>query len=65
MKWKKENSYLRQEYSLEVSRVMKLKKNLKDKEKEVTNLRKEIEQLKKRLRRKEMEEMKEEIPSDF
>ena len=32
-KWGKENSYLRQENSLEVSRVMKLRKNLEDKEK--------------------------------
>jgi len=64
-KWKKENSYLRQENSLEVSRVMKLRKNLEDKEKEVTDLKKEIEQLKEKLRKKEMEVMKEEIPNDF
>src|ERR1044072_8484204 len=58
-KWGKENSYLRQENSLEVSRIMKLKKNLEDKEKEVTDLKKEIEQLKEKLQKKEMEEMKE------
>ena len=48
-KWRKENSYLRQENSLEVSRVMKLRKNLEDKEKEVTDLKKKIEQLKEKL----------------
>ena len=64
-KWGKENSYLRQENNLEVSKVMKLRKNLEDKEKEVTDLKREIEHLKETLREKEMEEIKEEIPSDF
>ena len=48
-KWGKENSYLRQENSLEVSRVMKLKKNLEDKDKEITNLKREIKHLKEKL----------------
>ena len=64
-KWKGENSYLRQENSLEVSKVMKLRKSLKDKEKEVNDLKRKIEYLKEQLRKKEMEEMKEEIPNDF
>ena len=64
-KWKGENSYLRQENSLEVSRGMKLRKNLEDKDKEIIDLKKEIEQLKEQLKRKEMEEMKEEILNDF
>src|ERR1044071_9021249 len=55
--WGKENSFLRQENSLEVTKVMKLKKNLEDKEKEVIDLKKEIEYLKEKLRKKEMEEM--------
>ena len=63
--WKKENSYLCQENSLEVMKVMKLRKSLKDKDKEITDLKKEIEYLKEKLRKKEMDEMKEEIPSDF
>ena len=67
-KWKGENIYLRQENSLEVSKAMKLRKSLEDKNKEVKDLRKENEYLKEQLRRKEMEEierMKEEIPNDF
>src|ERR1044071_2177566 len=63
--WGKENSFLRQENSLEVMKVMKLRKSLEDKEKEVIDLKEEIKHLKEKLRRKEMEEMKEEIPSDF
>ena len=63
--WEKENSFLRQEKSLEVMKVMKLRKSLEDKEKEVIDLKEEIKHLKEKLRRKEMEEMKEEIPSDF
>ena len=67
-KWKGENIYLRQENSLEVSKVMKLRKSLEDKNDEVIDLKKEIEYLKEQLRRKEVEEierMKKEIPSDF
>ena len=40
-KWRKQNSYLLQENSLEVMKVMKLWKSLKDKEKEVIDLKKE------------------------
>ena len=64
-KWRKQNSYLLRENSLEVSKVMKLRKSLENKEKEVIDLKREIEYLKEKLRRKEMEEMKKEIPSDF
>ena len=64
-KQKGENSYLCQENSLEVPRVMKLRKNLEDKDKEITDLKKENEHLKEKLRKKEMEEMKEEILEDF
>src|ERR1044072_7065504 len=64
-KWGKENSYLCQENSLEVTRVMKLRKSLEVKEKEIIDLKKEIGYLKKKLRKKELEEMKEGIPSDF
>src|ERR1044072_6755315 len=67
-KWKGENIYLRQENSLEVLKVMKLRKSLEDKNKEDIDLKKEIEYLKEQLRRKEVEEierMKKEIPSDF
>ena len=67
-KWRKQNSYLLHENSLEVSKVMKLRKSLEDKDKEVIDLKKEIEYLKEQLRRKEMgetERMKKEIPSDF
>ena len=66
--WGKENSFLRHENSLKVSKVMKLKKSLEDKDKEVIDLKREIEYLKEQLRRKEMKEikrMKEKIPSDF
>ena len=48
-KWKGENSYLQQENSLEVSKVMKLRTILKDKNYEITNLKKEIENLKEQL----------------
>ena len=34
-KWRKQNSYLLQENSLEVSKVMKLRKSLKDKDNEI------------------------------
>ena len=67
-KWRKQNSYLLHENSLEVSKVMKLRKSLEDKDKEVIDLKKEIEYLKEKLQKKEREEieqMKEEIPSDF
>ena len=64
-KWKEENSYLRQENSWEVTKVMKLRKSLEDKDKEITDLRKEIEHLQEQLRKKELDEMKEGIPSDF
>src|ERR1044072_4986242 len=56
VKWKKENSYLHQKNSLEVLRVMKLRKSLEDKEEEINKLKKEIEYLKEKLRKKEMEE---------
>ena len=42
-----------------------MKKSLKDKDKEITDLKKEIEHFKEQLRKKEMNEMKERIPSDF
>ena len=67
-KWRKQNSYLLKENSLDVTKVMQLRKSLKDKENEVIDLKKEIEYLREQLRRKEMEEierMKEEIPNDF
>ena len=64
-KWKKENDYLRLENSLEVSKTMKLRKDLEKKEKEITELKNEIKHLMERLQKKEMEEIKEEIPNDF
>src|ERR1043165_5859498 len=64
-KWNGENIYLRQENSSEVSKVMKLRKSLKDKDKEIIDLKKEIEYLKEKLCKEEIRRMKEEIPSDF
>ena len=67
-KWRKQNSYLLKENSLEVTKVMKLKKSLENKEKKIIDLKKEIESLKEQLQKKETEEterMKKEIPSDF
>ena len=64
-RWKKENDYLHLENSLKVSKTMKLRKNLEEKEREVTDLKNEIKQLREELRKKEMEEIKEEILSDF
>ena len=63
--WEKENSFLRQENSLEVTKVMKLRKSLEDKDKEISDLKKEIEYLKEKLRKEEIRRMKKEIPSDF
>src|ERR1044072_5087457 len=51
-KWRKQNSYLLKENSLDVTKVMQLRKSLKDKENEVIDLKKEIEYLKEQLRRK-------------
>src|ERR1043165_1214769 len=64
-KWRKQNSYLLQENSLEVSKVMKLTKSLEDKDKEIIDLKKEIKYLKEKLCQEEIRQMKEEIPSDF
>ena len=64
-KWNGENIYLRQENSSEVSKVMKLRKSLKDKDKEIIDLKKEIEYLKEKFRKEEISRMKEEIPNDF
>src|ERR1044072_5804392 len=64
-KWRKQNSYLLQENSLEVTKVMKLRKSLEEKEKEIIDLKKEIEYLKKKLCKEEIRQMKEEISSDF
>src|ERR1043165_2312325 len=64
-KWRKQNSYLLLENSLEVSKVMKLRKSLKDKDKEIIDLKKEIEYLKEKLCKEEIRRMKEEILSDF
>ena len=63
--WEKENGFLRQENSLEVSKVMKLRKSLEDKDKEIIDLKKEIEYLKEKLCKEEIRRMKEEIPNDF
>src|ERR1044072_7385838 len=63
-KWKGENIYLRQENSLEVSKVMKLRKSLKDKDKEIIDLKKEIEYLNEKLCKEEIRRMIEEIPND-
>ena len=64
-KWRKQNSYLLLENSLEVSKVMKLRKSLENKDKEIIDLKKEIEYLKEKLCKEEIRRMKEEIPSDF
>src|ERR1043165_9354750 len=64
-KWRKQNSYLLCENSLGVSKVMKLRKSLEDKDKEIIDLKKEIEYLKEKLYKEEIRRMKEEIPSDF
>ena len=64
-KWKEENGRLQQENSHEVSKLMKIRNESKEKDNKINNLKNEIKQLREKLREKEMEEMKEEIPNDF
>ena len=56
---------MQQENSLEVSKSMKLKKELKEKENKINELENEIKHLWEILWKKEMEEMKEEIRMTF